>query len=183
MTERGAYSTIATNAALRRSGLPRRERDLATELAYGTIRKLIPLDYALRPHVPRGLKRTPQRALACLRLGAYQLLFTRIPAHAAVSETVGLARGNERGFVNAVLRRVASDGVAWPEGHDEGSVSVRTGLSEWAVRELRRVTGDGESAAAALASSAATPSKRSLVVRESSPTFSKRIAASPNERS
>jgi 16S rRNA (cytosine967-C5)-methyltransferase len=154
VTERGAYSTIATNAALRRSGLPRRERDLATELAYGTIRKLIPLDHALRPHVPRGLKRTPQRALACLRLGAYQLLFTRIPSHAAVSETVGLARGNERGFVNAVLRRIASDGAAWPDGDDDESVSVRTGLSAWAVRELRLMTEDAESGAAALGTSA-----------------------------
>ena len=154
VTERGAYSTIATNAALRRSQLPRRDRDLATELAYGTIRRLIPLDSALRPHVPRGLERTRGRPLACLRLGAYQLLFTRIPAHAAVSETVGLARGRERGFVNAVLRRVSTDSIRFPEGGDDESLSVRTGLSAWAVSELRRVTHDVERAAEALAASA-----------------------------
>jgi 16S rRNA (cytosine967-C5)-methyltransferase len=154
VTERGAYSTIATNAALRRSQLSRRDRDLATELAYGTIRRLIPLDSALRPHVPRGLERTRGRPLACLRLGAYQLLFTRVPAHAAVSETVGLVRGRERGFVNAVLRRLSADGVRWPDDDDDESVSIRTGLSEWAVGELRRVTDDVERAAGALATSA-----------------------------
>ncbi|HEY2803454.1 MAG TPA: 16S rRNA (cytosine(967)-C(5))-methyltransferase RsmB [Actinomycetota bacterium] len=154
ITERGAYSTIATNAALRRSQLPRRDRDLATELAYGTIRRLIPLDSVLRPHVPRGLERTRGRPLACLRLGAYQLLFTRIPAHAAVSETVGLARGRERGFVNAVLRRISAAPVRWPDGDDDEGVSIRTGLSAWAVSELRRVTGDVGRAADALATSA-----------------------------
>ena len=154
VTERGAYSTIATNAALRRSRLSRRDRDLATELAYGTIRRLIPLDSVLRPHVPRGLERTRGRPLACLRLGAYQLLFTRIPAHAAVSETVGLARGRERGFVNAVLRRISAAAIRWPDDGDDDSVSIRTGLSAWAVSELRRVTGDVERAADALATSA-----------------------------
>jgi 16S rRNA (cytosine967-C5)-methyltransferase len=154
VTERGAYSTIATDAALRRSQLSRRDRDLATELAYGTIRRLIPLDSVLRPHVPRGLERTRGRPLACLRLGAYQLLFTRIPAHAAVSETVGLARGRERGFVNAVLRRISAAAVRWPDDDDDEGVSIRTGLSAWAVSELRRVTGDVERAAGALATSA-----------------------------
>ena len=154
VTERGAYSTIVMNAALHASGLPRRDRDLVAELAYGTIRRLIPLDHALRPHVDRGLERTPPLPLACLRLGAYQLLFTRIPAHAAVSETVALARGRERGFVNAVLRRLAEGGVEWPDDDGDESVSIRTGLSAWAVRELRRVTDDAERVATALATPA-----------------------------
>ncbi|MFL5767979.1 MAG: 16S rRNA (cytosine(967)-C(5))-methyltransferase RsmB [Actinomycetota bacterium] len=154
VSERGAYSTIATNAALRRSELPRRDRDLATELAYGTIRRLIPLDSALRPHVPSGLEGTRPLTLACLRLGAYQLLFTRIPAHAAVSETVALARGKERGFVNAVLRRLSAGDVEWPNDGGDESVSIRTGLSAWAVGELRRLTDDVERAAGAFATPA-----------------------------
>ena len=56
------------------------------------------------------------RALALLRLGAYQVLFTRIPAHAAVGETVGLARQGERGFVNAVLRSLSANPPSWPAG-------------------------------------------------------------------
>ena len=156
VVEDRAYSTIAANAALARSVLPQRDRDLATELMYGTIRRLIPLDHALRPHVSRRLDRTPPAALACLRLGAYQLLFTRIPAHAAVKETVELASARERGFVNAVLRRLASGGVEWPSGQSDESISIRTGLAAWAVKEVRRVLGgtDPEPAAAALARSA-----------------------------
>ena len=50
-------------------------------------------------------------ARAALRLGAYQVLHTRIPAHAAVGETVGIVVPRERGFVNAILRQ-AGQGAA-----------------------------------------------------------------------
>jgi len=58
--------------------------------------------------------------LDALRLGAYQLLRTRIPAHAAVGATVDLVRGEAgspiAGFVNAVLRRVSDlDEQAWSD--------------------------------------------------------------------
>jgi 16S rRNA (cytosine967-C5)-methyltransferase len=64
-----------------------------------------------------------------LRLGAYQLLRTRIPAHAAVASTVELARttGNSRstGFLNAVLRKVAArDWDGWVDGLSSGSTAV-----------------------------------------------------------
>src|SRR5439155_530660 len=90
----------------------------------------------------RPIDRTAPRALALLRMGSYQLLFTRIPPHAAVSETVSLAGPRERGLVNAVLRRIAARPPAWPTGSSPSDVSVRTGLAEWAVRELRLVLGD-----------------------------------------
>lgn len=150
--EAGAYSGLALAGALRRSGLDARDRDLAADLAYGTLRRLLSLDWALARYTDRPLARASREALAVLRLGAYQVLFTRIPPHAAVSETVALARGRERGFVNAVLRRLAAGPPAWPEGGHERAVSVRTGLAPWAVRELRRMVGDdAEPAAAALA--------------------------------
>jgi 16S rRNA (cytosine967-C5)-methyltransferase len=152
VTEHGGYSTLAASGALARSGLPRRDRELAAELAYGTLRRKLSLDWVLEPRMPRRLSATPPGALACLRLGAYQLLFTRIPAHAAVGETVKLASGRERGFVNAVLRRLAGEEIVWPSDSSDESVSVRTGLSLWGVHELRRVIGeDPEPAAAGLA--------------------------------
>ena len=84
-----------------------RDRGLTQELALGTERMHILLDVVLATYVERGLPREPE-VLSALRLGAYQLLFsTRIPSHAAVHETVGLA-GRARGFANAVLRRVAN---------------------------------------------------------------------------
>jgi 16S rRNA (cytosine967-C5)-methyltransferase len=151
VTEEGAYSNLTLATELERSGLPDRERRLATELAYGTLRRLLALDWAIAQSSSRPLRRVTPRVMAFLRLGAYQLLFTRIPDHAAISETVDLAGARERGFVNGVLRALARDRPAWPEGSDDEAVSLRTGLAEWAVRELRLLVGDdAEEAAAAL---------------------------------
>ncbi|MFL5799082.1 MAG: 16S rRNA (cytosine(967)-C(5))-methyltransferase RsmB [Actinomycetota bacterium] len=156
VTEDRAYSTLTMAAALDRSRLEGRDRALATELAYGTLRRLRSLDWALAPHVSRPLDRVTPRALALLRLGAEQLLFTRTPDHAAVSETVRLARAGERGFVNAVLRSLAAGPPEWPGGDDMASIAIRTGLAEWAVAELDRVLpGEAGAAAEALAASAA----------------------------
>jgi 16S rRNA (cytosine967-C5)-methyltransferase len=146
--DEGAYSNLALARTLTRAGLSERDAALATELAYGTIRKKIPLDHAIAPLLERPLETAPKEARALLRLGAYQILFTRIPEHAAVSETVALAGARHRGFVNAVLRRLARDGVRWPEGDGDEDVAIRTGLASWAVRELRLVLGDDAEAAA-----------------------------------
>ncbi|HEX6230563.1 MAG TPA: 16S rRNA (cytosine(967)-C(5))-methyltransferase RsmB [Actinomycetota bacterium] len=148
----GAYSNLAMSRTLARAGLSERDSALASELAYGTLRRLIPIDHALAPLLDRPLDTAPRPARALLRLGAYQLLYTRIPAHAAVSETVELATPRHRGFVNAVLRRLSAEGARTPRGASDEDVSVRTGLAAWAVRELRRLLGgEAEEAAAALA--------------------------------
>jgi 16S rRNA (cytosine967-C5)-methyltransferase len=155
--EEGAYSNLALARTIERAGLDERDATLTSELAYGTIRRKISLDHALAPLLERPIETAPKRARSMLRLGAYQLLFTRVPAHAAVSETVELAEPRHRGFVNAVLRRLSNEGVRLPEGHDDDAIAVRTGLAAWAVRELRRQLGDeAEEAATALATPART---------------------------
>jgi 16S rRNA (cytosine967-C5)-methyltransferase len=148
VVDEGAYSNLALARTIARAGLSERDASLASELAYGTIRKKIPLDYALAPLLERSLDTAPKEARALLRLGAYQILFTRIPEHAAVSETVGLAGPRHRGFVNAVLRRLVREGVRWPEGDGDEDLAVRTGLAAWAIRELRLLLGDEAEAAA-----------------------------------
>jgi 16S rRNA (cytosine967-C5)-methyltransferase len=155
VTEEGAYSSVLLPSLLERSKLHPGDRELATELSYGTVRRMLPIDHALAPLLNKPLREAPPRARAALRVGAYQLLFTRIPDHAAVSETVGLLSPSERGFVNAVLRRLAAEGVRWPTGASAEAVAARVGLAPWAIRELRRQLGDGaEEAAAALADQA-----------------------------
>ena len=135
--------------------MTRRDRDLAAELTYGTIRRVLPIDHALSAHTDRPLERSSPAARSLLRLGAYQLLFTRVPDHAAVAETVELAGQRERGFVNAVLRKVAAEPPSWPDGPSDHAVSIRTGLSSWAVGELRRQLGpEAEEAARALSTPA-----------------------------
>lgn len=153
VTEGEAYSNLALRTTLERARLSSRDAALASELAYGTLRRLLGLDHALDRLVDRPLGSTPHQALAALRLGAYQILHTRIPAHAAVAETVALAPERQRGFVNAVLRRLSTQAPAAPTGSTDEAMSIRTGLVEWAVRELGRVLPpeEVEPAAAALA--------------------------------
>jgi 16S rRNA (cytosine967-C5)-methyltransferase len=71
-----------------------------------------------------------------LRLGAYQLHFAGVAAHAAVGETVELAPKPARGFVNAILRRVGDTPIVWP------SDAVRLSYPDWIVERLRAELGD-----------------------------------------
>ncbi len=151
----GAYSNRLLPSLLARSALDARDRAFATELALGTLRRRLPLDAAIERAASRPLERvTPTEARHALRLGAYQLS-VGVPAHAAVSATVDLVPGRARGFVNAVLRRLAG---ATPEPDTETSVegiAARTGMRAWAVDELIRLVGtDAEAAAMAFATKA-----------------------------
>ena len=155
VADEGAYSNVLLPALLGRSGLSGRDRRLATELGYGTLRRLIPIDARLSELVDRPVEKAPPLARAALRVGAYQLLYTRIPVHAAVGETVDLVPDAQRGFVNAVLRRLSTDASLPADGDADREIALRTGLTPWAVAELRRlVGGEAEDAARALAASA-----------------------------
>ncbi len=92
--------------ALRLNRLSPADRALALELALGSERQHLSLDHLLSRFVDKRLPRDPL-LLVTLRLGAYQLLYLdKIPAHAAVFETVALLR-SKKAFANAVLRRMA----------------------------------------------------------------------------
>ncbi|HEY0815440.1 MAG TPA: RsmB/NOP family class I SAM-dependent RNA methyltransferase [Pseudonocardia sp.] len=115
---RDAYANLALPAILRRHRLHDRDAALATELGYGTLRAKGLLDAVIEECTDRPLIRVEPTLLDALRLGAYQLLRTRVPAHAAVDTTVELVRveagSRAAGFVNAVLRRVGErDEKAW----------------------------------------------------------------------
>ncbi|HUF60835.1 MAG TPA: transcription antitermination factor NusB [Verrucomicrobiales bacterium] len=83
-----------------------RERALALSLLFGILRQRRLLDALIAQLGPTKLDPSTRRVL---RLGLYQILFTRIPPHAAVHETVSLAPARSRGLVNAVLRRAAAE--------------------------------------------------------------------------
>ena len=94
---------------------PPREVALARELAFGVFRWLPRLEEILSRLMRRPLKRKDADVQAILLLGLYQLNFTRVPAHAAVAESVNLSRevGKpwSQGLVNAVLRRFQREGA------------------------------------------------------------------------
>jgi 16S rRNA (cytosine967-C5)-methyltransferase len=156
VTEQGAYSNLALAGELGRAHLAPADRRLAADLAYGTIRRLLVLDRSVAAAAGRPVGAIDPESLALLRLGAYQLLCTRIPAHAAVGETVELAGRRPRGFVNAVLRAISANPPPAAKGGDDAAVSARTGLAPWAVAELRVLLPgeEVEDAAGALASAA-----------------------------
>jgi 16S rRNA (cytosine967-C5)-methyltransferase len=94
------------------ASLPGADRRLATQLAYGVLRRRGTLDALLRPLIARRPHEVEPWAWEALRLGAFQLaLLTHIPPHAAIHETVELAatfqRPGAKGFLNGVLRAVA----------------------------------------------------------------------------
>ncbi|WP_460719372.1 RsmB/NOP family class I SAM-dependent RNA methyltransferase [Nocardia heshunensis] len=109
--ERDAYANLVLPGLLRERKISGRDAALATELAYGASRSLGLLDAVIADCAGRSVEEIDGPLLDALRLGTYQLLRTRIGAHAAVDTSVALARveyGQGRaGFVNAVLRRVA----------------------------------------------------------------------------
>ena len=143
-------STLPLADLLAASGadaLPARDRDLVHELTLGTLRRRGRLDHVLEPLVDRPLSRLDEAVRNALRLGAYQLLFTRVPAHAAISEAVDLARavrGGGAGLVNAVLRRLDRDGPrALPDAASDalGWLTTEGSLPPWlAERWLARLS-------------------------------------------
>ena len=112
----GAYTNLVLPRALASSGLSERDRALATELVYGTSRRAGELDLVIVSASGRSIDSLEVGVLTLLRMATYQLLFLRIPDHAAVSEAVELAkkRGLARasGLVNAVLRNVTRQPLA-----------------------------------------------------------------------
>ena len=96
--ERAAYANLTLPALLRERGLTGRDAAFATELGYGTLRAPGTLDAILAPlrRPGRSTDDRRRRARTLLRLGAYQLLRTRIPPHAAVATTVDLAARRAR---------------------------------------------------------------------------------------
>ncbi len=89
------------------------DQHLATALVMGVLRWQIALDARIRTLLERPGQRLPESLAIVLRMGAFQLLhMDRIPAHAALSESVELCRAAEQphasGMVNAVLRKLAT---------------------------------------------------------------------------
>ncbi len=138
----GSYANLVLPDLLAGSGLDTRDKAFATELTYGTVRRRRSLDWLVSAHITRE---PDEHVLRLLHLGAYQLAFAGVPAHAAVDETVALAPSWGRGFVNAVMRRVAEDvrkGITWPDAATELS------YPEWIIDRLRADLGDADAFAA-----------------------------------
>jgi len=137
----GAYANLVMRAVLGSSELSDSDRRFATDLVYGTTRMRRACDALL----DRFIAVPPDEGTrTLLRLGAYQLMYARIPPHAAVSETVALAPKRTRGFVNAVLRKLSSAGpsMRWP------SEAARLSYPDWLAARLIAELGADDATAA-----------------------------------
>lgn len=118
VSERDSYANLALPAMLRERGITGRDAAFATELTYGASRAQGLLDAVIAAAAGRPVDRIDPVLLDLLRLGAYQILRTRVEDHAAVSTTVeqaGIEFDTARaGFVNGVLRTIARrDEASW----------------------------------------------------------------------
>ncbi len=158
-----AFAAAALDAELERNReLPGRERALATELVYGTLRSRAALLARLLRHAPRGV--SDNEVLVHLLVAAYQILvLERIPGFAAVDTAVseiGLLRGSKvAGFANAVLRKLASSG----EKLDRAQ-AVRESVPTWLLTRLEGAVGTDE--ALALIGAAAEPPRLAIRLRQ-----------------
>ncbi|MGZ8428684.1 MAG: 16S rRNA (cytosine(967)-C(5))-methyltransferase RsmB [Candidatus Deferrimicrobiaceae bacterium] len=156
-----AYADILLDRA-QRSFPDGRDRALLTELVMGTLRRRGTLDFTLSPHLSRPMDKTDPLTRNALRLGAYQILYTRAADRAAVFETVEAAkrvRGEKiAGLVNAVLRELVRAGKepAIPEADGEERMAATLSAPLALVSALSRSMGR-EDAAAFLASSLERP--------------------------
>ncbi|HEY2205821.1 MAG TPA: transcription antitermination factor NusB [Pseudonocardia sp.] len=172
--ERDAYANLAMPAILSRARLSGRDAAFATELGYGSCRARGLLDAVLAACSQRPLDNIEAPLLDALRLGAYQLLRTRVPAHAAVDSTVELVRvsagSRSAGFVNAILRRVgerteadwvaelAPDAATDPVGHLAFRHAHPTWIAQAFADALGDASGPGGELDAALAADDSRPS-------------------------
>jgi 16S rRNA (cytosine967-C5)-methyltransferase len=145
-----SYANLVLPPLLRDRRIQGRDAAFATELAYGTLRLRGRYDAIIELAASRPTASIDPPVLDLLRLGTHQVLGMRVAVHAAVSETVGLARARvgtgASQFVNAVLRAVSRDPLdvwldritqAIPADDEAARLALQESHPAWVVRALR----------------------------------------------
>ncbi|WP_296267124.1 16S rRNA (cytosine(967)-C(5))-methyltransferase RsmB [Pseudomonas sp. UBA6562] len=142
-----ALAAVLSGKASLNSSLPaqldkveERDRGLTQDLAFGTARWQPRLDLLAAQLLQKPFKAADADVQALLLVGLYQLFYTRIPAHAALGETVGCAdklkKPWAKGLLNAVLRRAQREGEALLADLERDPV-VRTAHPRWLQKSLK----------------------------------------------
>ena len=144
----GKYSNLEISARLDRNDLSAADRALYTRLVYGVTERRITLDYVIGQYASRPTETLDPLVRDSLRLGLYQLLFMdKIPAHAAVDESVRLVPRAASGFVNAVLRTFLRNekAIRWPDKSDFFAyLSVKESVPVPLAEHFLRICGNAE---------------------------------------
>lgn len=135
----GAYSNLILPKALTDSALEVKDRAFATELVYGSLRMQGRHDHFIAAASNRALEQIDSKALIVLRIGTHQLKEMRVPSHAAIYESVELAKKvvgkSTSSFINAILRKIDSlDFEVLPIPNQEFSrLALEYSHPEWIV--------------------------------------------------
>ncbi len=159
-----AYANLLLPHRLAEAKLNPADAGLATELTYGTLRRRGYYDRVIALVAKRPVTEIDDAILDVLRLGVHQLLSMRVAGHAAVNESVELARSagsrSAAGFTNGVLRTISrTEPAEWERllldeaTNDTDRLAIATAHPSWVVRAIRQsldLQGHGDELEAAL---------------------------------
>ncbi|MDI1240376.1 MAG: 16S rRNA (cytosine(967)-C(5))-methyltransferase RsmB [bacterium] len=149
--------------------LGERDAALCHQLVLGVLRRKLYLDSRICNHA--GAKKIDIEVLTALRLGAYQLLeLDRVPDHSAVNDSVGLVQRarkvSAKGFVNAILRRIAGESLWTGSGESIDEISIDVSHPKWLLERWIRQFGYEKAVAIARANNQASRIAYRLTGRE-----------------
>jgi 16S rRNA (cytosine967-C5)-methyltransferase len=112
VNQEGAFANIRLPELLAKSKMSLADKAFTTELSYGTLRMQGRHDHFIKKYIDRDFLDLDPKITDLLRMGVHQLTLMRVADHAAVSETVEVARKvageSKASYVNAVLRKIAA---------------------------------------------------------------------------
>lgn len=166
-TEKGAYSNLALDAALKENGLSDRDKAFAARLFFGVTERRLTLEHLVGAYVSKPLSKLDTPVRIALLMGAYQLLYMdSIPDNAAVNEAVNMVKALKKtsasGMVNAVLRSIIRDGKKIPpvKGGKYEKMAVEYSTPPELVKRI--CEGYGEENARSLLEASLTPAECTL---------------------
>jgi 16S rRNA (cytosine967-C5)-methyltransferase len=154
---RGGFADVVLHRWLSQQDLSDRDRTLATELVYGTVRRQRTLDALIDQLGKKSAQQQPLELRLILHLGLYQLRYlTQIPPSAAVNTSVELAKASGKaklsGVVNGILRQyirlqeTVSDPLAVP-ADPVSAIAIRHSYPDWIVALWLEQLGEAETMA------------------------------------
>lgn len=126
-------STIDKTLSMQR--MDQRDRRLVIEMVYGILRNRLSLDFVLNRFLKERYFTKNKQLMHILRTGMYQIIYLdRVPDHAAVNESVSLAKDDENtrnvsGVVNAVLRKIIKHKRSLPKPDKGEQLELRLSIN------------------------------------------------------
>ena len=113
VNRQGAYANLRLPELLIKTKMNLADKAFTTELAYGTLRMQARHDYIASKFIDRTFAELDEKIVDLLRMGIHQITQMRVADHAAVSETVEVAKlvagESKASYVNAILRKVSAN--------------------------------------------------------------------------